>query len=298
MSQASALRLLLLSMIWGASFVFYRVAIVELSAPFLAAMRLLLGALFLAALFAVFSKPTNILQNWRIVSLIAVFASALPFLLFAYAAHTVSASILVIMNATSPIWAAVIAVLWTRTLPPAKALLGLVLGLLGVAMIVGLDTHTLSTPGTGWGLLASLGGAACYGLATNMATHMGHNIDSRSYALGCLVLGSAMLAPVVPFTWPQAVPSWPAILSTLGVGVLCSGVAYLIYFRLVQDVGPTSALTVTFLTPVFGVFWGHVVLGEAVGWHTVAGGLTVIVGTGLAAVYGLKKPLPQPAADH
>ncbi|WP_370261211.1 DMT family transporter, partial [Limnobacter sp.] len=244
---------------------------------------------FLALLFAVFRKPTHIRANLGMIALIAVFASALPFLLLAYAAQTVTASVLVIMNATAPIWAAAIAVVWTRTLPPPKAMLGLLLGLIGVGLIVGLDTHTLNTPGTGLGLLAASGGAACYGLATNMATHMGKQIDSKSYALGCLVLGSAMLLPWVPFALPAQVPSWPAVLATVGVGVLCSGLAYLIYFRLVQDVGPTSALTVTFLTPVFGVLWGHVLLGEAVGWHTVAGGLTVIAGTGLAAVYGLQK---------
>ena len=78
-------------------------------------------------------------------------------------------------------------------------------------------------------------------------------------------------------------------LAVLGVGVLCSGVAYLLYFRLVMDIGPTSALTVTFLTPVFGVLWGHLFLDETLGWHTLVGGLVVLAGTGLAAVYGLSE---------
>lgn len=170
------------------------------------------------------------------------------------------------------------------------ALLGLVLGLLGVAIIVGLDTATLNTEGTGLGIAAALGAAACYGIATNMAKYLGSDIDPLTNAFGCLLMGSIILLPFVPFNLPAQMPGLSSWLAILGVGVLCSGVAYLLYFRLVMDIGPTSALTVTFLTPVFGVLWGHLFLNEIVGLHTLAGGMVVLAGTALAAMYGLQKP--------
>ena len=289
MSQASALRLLLLSMIWGSSFVFYRIAAVDMAPTLMAALRVMFGALFLGVLFAITGKQTQVAKHWKLIAAIAVFASALPFTLVAYASLTVTASVLVIINATAPIWAAIVTLLWTRALPSPMAMVGLVLGLLGVGIIVGFDTVTLSTEGTGLGIAAALGAAACYGIATNMAKHMGSDIDPLSNAFGCLLLGSFILLPFVPFSLPEQMPSTDSWLAILAVGVLCSGVAYLLYFRLVMDIGPTSALTVTFLTPVFGVLWGNLFLGENVGWHTLIGGIVVLAGTGLAAVHGLPK---------
>lgn len=289
MSQASALRLLLLSMIWGSSFVFYKIAAADMPPAFMAALRVACGALFLGGLFAITNKQTQVAKRWKLITAIAVFASALPFTLVAYASLTVSASVLVIINATAPIWAAIVALLWTRAVPSPMALLGLVLGLLGVGIIVGLDTATLNTEGTGLGITAALGAAACYGLATNMAKYLGSDIDPLTNAFGCLLMGSFILMPFVPFNLPEQMPAISSWLAILGVGVLCSGVAYLLYFRLVMDIGPTSALTVTFLTPVFGVLWGHLFLDETLGWHTLVGGLVVLAGTGLAAVYGLSE---------
>lgn len=289
MSQASVLRLLLLSMIWGSSFVFYKIAAEDMAPAFMAALRVALGALFLGALFTLTKKTTQVAKRWKLIAAIAVFASALPFTLVAYASLTVTASVLVIINATAPIWAALVALVWTRAVPSPMAMLGLVLGLTGVGIIVGLDTTTLNTEGAGLGVAAALGAAACYGIATNMAKYLGSGIDPLTNAFGCLLLGSFILLPFVPFSLPEQMPALSSWLAVLGVGVLCSGVAYLLYFRLVMDIGPTSALTVTFLTPVFGVLWGHLFLDEAVGWHTLLGGLVVLAGTGLAAVYGLQK---------
>jgi drug/metabolite transporter (DMT)-like permease len=90
-----------------------------------------------------------------------------------------------------------------------------------------------------------------------------------------------LLAPAVPFAPPSAMPTPTIALAVLALGVLCSGIAYLLYFRLIADIGATSALTVTFLVPVFGVLWGHAILGEPLGWNTFVGALVVIVGTAL-----------------
>lgn len=284
MSHASAFRLLLLSMIWGSSFVFYKIAIADMAPTLVAALRVAIGALFLASLFAITRKQTQVAKRWKLISAIALFASALPFTLVAYASMTVSASVLVIINATAPIWAALVALVWTRAVPSPLTLLGLLLGLAGVAIIVGMDNNNLAAQGTGLGIAAALGAAACYGIATNMAKQLGSDIDPLTNAFGCLLLGSFILLPFVPFNLPEQMPAIGSWLAVLGVGVLCSGVAYLLYFRLVMDIGPTSALTVTFLTPVFGVLWGYLFLGETVGWHTLIGGMVVLAGTGLAAI--------------
>lgn len=283
MTLPSMLRLLVLSMIWGSSYIFFKIAVLEIPAPLLAWLRAVFGALFLGGLLFVFGTQTKIKSQWKVIALVAVFASALPFVLFAYASKTVTASMLVILNATSPIWAAVFNTLWKRRLPKALAMLGLLVGLLGVAFIVGHNISEIQVEGIALGILAGLMGSASYGVASNIALGIGKGLDPMTNALGCLVLGTVLLAPLAPFNLPAAMPGLPAIASTIAVGVLCSGLAYMIYFKLVRDIGPISALTVTFLTPVFGILWSHLFLGEAITWHTLAGGITVVAGTVLVA---------------
>ncbi|HEY1057725.1 MAG TPA: DMT family transporter [Limnobacter sp.] len=281
MSRASTFRLLLLAMIWGCSFIFFKIAAAEIPAPALAWMRVLCGAVFLGLLFVAQGKQTRLRQEWKPMVLIAAFAAALPFWLFAYAAQTISASLLVIINATAPIWSAIIYATWTRSTPKATVVFGLLLGVAGVSVIVGGGLQHLQGAHLAWHLLAAFGAAACYGISTNMALGFGQHIDAKTNALGCLVYAGVLLSPVAPFYWPAHMPSNAAIASTVAVGVLCSGVAYLLYFRLVDEVGPTSALTVTFLIPVFGILWSVLLLGETVGWNTLAGGLLVVAGTAL-----------------
>ena len=279
MTFASTLRLLALSAIWGASFLFTRLSVPVLGPAWLIELRVGLAALFLWVVARALKKPLQLAHHWRHYLVLGCLNSALPFLLFAFAARTVSASLLSILNATAPIWGAVVGAFWTRTALVPRVLLGLVVGVLGVAGLVGFDPGTVQ-PGAALAITLGLGAAFCYGVATQYAK-TAQKIDPFANAHGSMWAAALLVAPVLPFFPSPAQPSTHITLAVIALGVLCSGVAYLLYFRLIADIGATSALTVTFLIPVFGVGWGHFVLGEPVGWHTLAGAGLVIAGTAI-----------------
>ena len=293
MNAASIARLLCLSAIWGASFLFMRLGAPVLGPVLLIACRVLLAALFLALVGAVLRKPLDLRRNAVHYLVLGLFNSALPFLLFAFAARTLSASLLSILNATAPIWGAVIGAVWTRTALPAKSLLGLALGVAGVALLVGFDPGRLRV---GAPLAIALGLAATfsYGIATHYAKSA-RKVEPFANAHGSMWGATLLLAPAVPFSPPAAMPSLTIALAVLALGVLCSGIAYLLYFRLIADIGAASALTVTFLVPMFGVLWGHLFLGEPLGWNTLVGALVVIVGTALVTGFSVAALFKRPA---
>lgn len=287
MNFASLARLLLLSAIWGASFLFMRIGAPVLGPVWLIFARVGLAALFLLAVAGWLGKALQVRRHRRHFAIVGLFNSALPFLLFAYAAQTVSASLLAILNATAPIWAALIGRWWLHTPLTARMLLGMALGLAGVGLLAGVEAAALPQ-GAALAILAGLGGALCYGIATNY-TRTARAVEPFANAHGSLWAATLMLVPLLP--WAPAVPTAlaPALVAAvLALGVLCSGVAYLLYFRLIAELGAASALSVTFLIPLFGMLWGSLLLGERIGWHTVLGSLAILVGTAL--VTGLSLP--------
>jgi len=296
MDSASLVRLLCLAAIWGGSFLFMRIGAPVLGAAWLVEWRVGLAALFLAAVGWYLRKRLQLGEHWRHYLMLGFFNSALPFLLFSYAAQTLSASILSIRNATAPIWGAVIVALWTRTLLAGKTLAGLLLGIIGVALLVGFDTVALR-PGAPLAIAAALGAAFCYGIASTYA-RTARSVDAFSNAHGSMWAATLLMLPVVMFFPMTGTPDGTVIASVIALGVVCSGVAYLLYFRLIQDLGAPSALTVTFLIPMFGVFWGHLFLGEVIGWYTLAGSLVVIVGTALVTGFSLRQLYFSKADQH
>ncbi len=294
MTLASLIRLLALSAIWGASFLFMRMGAPVLGPTLLIGCRVLFAAVFLAIVGAALRKPLDARRNALHYLVLGLFNSALPFLLFAFAARTLSASLLSILNATAPIWGAVIGAAWTRTALPAKSLLGLALGVGGVALLVGVDPSTLHD-GAPFAIALALAASLSYGIATNYAKSA-RKVEPFANAHGSMWAATLLIAPAVPFAPPAATPTLAVALAVLALGVVCSGIAYLLYFRLVADLGAASALTVTFLVPVFGVLWGHVALGEPVGWNTAAGALVVIAGTALVTGFSAKALFRHPAA--
>ena len=293
MTAASLIRLLALSAIWGASFLFMRMGAPVLGPTLLIACRVFFAAVFLAIVGAALRKPLDLRRNALHYLVLGGFNSALPFLLFAFAARTLSASLMAILNATAPIWGAAIGAVWTRSALSARSLLGLVLGVSGVALLVGFDPATLRA-GAPLAIALALAASFSYGIATNYAKSA-KKVEPFANAHGSMWAATLLIVPLLPFAPPAAMPGATIALSVLALGVVCSGIAYLLYFRLIADIGPASALTVTFLVPVFGVLWGYLFLGEPLGWSTLVGALVVIAGTALVTGFRVASLFRRPA---
>ena len=273
------LRLILLAAIWGSSFLFMRICSPVLGPALLIECRVAFAALFLAVIGRLLKKRLDLAANWKHFLILGFFNSAFPFLLFAYAASTLTASVLSVLNATSPMWGALIAALWSRQAIPAKKVLGLVLGTCGVTLLVGFDKVT-AHPGAGLAIAATMVGAISYAVASAY-TKSARRVDSFANAHGSMWAAAILEIPALALFPAPGHASIGIMGAALALGVMCTGIAYILYFKLIEDIGTTSALTVTFLNPLFGILWGSLFLGEVVGWHTIAGAAIVITGTTL-----------------
>lgn len=272
--------LLLLSALWGGSFVCMRIAVSAVGPSWLILSRVGLAAMFLLVAAVCLQKTIQVARYWRHFLVVGLLNSALPSVLFAYSAQTLSTALLSILNATAPMWAALIAVIWLRSELSPIRWLGMGVGLSGVALLAGLESLNLpqgAMLAVGAALLATLS----YGIVTTY-TSIAPSVDAFSNAHGSMWGATLFMIPVAlasPF--PVEVPFVPVGVAVLALGIVCSGMAYLIFFRLTAEFGAVSALSVTFLIPVFGTLWGALMLGESVSWASVGGGLLVLAGTAL-----------------
>lgn len=283
MGLASFLRLLFLAAIWGASFLFTRISAPVLGPAILIEARVGLAALFLLGVALLLRKPLNFMQHWKHYLVLGALNAALPFILFAFAAQTLTASAMSILNASSPIWGAIIGALMARRLPDTLTVLGLLLGVAGVSMVVGMD-HMARQQGAAFAIAAALLAAFCYGLSTHYA-RTARVLDGFSNAHGSMWAATLLIAPALPFVSTHAAYSAGIALDVILLGLLCTGFAFLLYFRLVKEIGATSTLTVTFLIPVFGILWGCIFLGETLSSSMVVGSCVIILGTALVTKF-------------
>jgi drug/metabolite transporter (DMT)-like permease len=295
MNTANLLRLVLLAAIWGGSFLFMRISAPVLGPALLIEYRVLFAALFLALVGFLLKKKLHLRAHWKHYLILGFFNSALPFLLFAFAARSLTASVLSVLNATAPMWGALLGAAWSRQRIGMRTALGLAFGTAGVALLVGFDS-VAARPGAGIAIAAALVAAFSYGVASLYAKSA-KSVEPFANAHGSMWASALLVLPALPFFPASGQPTIGIMGAVLALGVLCSGIAYLLYFRLIADVGTTSALTVTFLNPVFGILWGALFLGEVVGWYTVAGSAIVLVGTALVTGFMPRFGLPKAAAS-
>ncbi|MCA2481870.1 DMT family transporter [Vibrio sp. Vb2853] len=277
MTAVSFFRLLCLAAIWGGSFLFMRVAANTFGPAYLIEFRVTFAAVALLLIAVYLKKKLTLTTHTKHFFIIGLFNSAVPFLLFAYAAQTLNASTLAILNSTAPIWGALVGFVWYRSPLTAKSVLGMLIGIGGVAVLVGLDTSTIGEEAM-LPIAASLMASFSYGIATNY-TKNAPQVPAFDNAHGSMWAAVIWVLPLLPFLPMRAEPSHFEWSSVVTLGVVCTGFAYLLYFRLVSDIGPASALTVTFLVPVFGILWGYLVLDEPVGSNTIIGTILVLSGT-------------------
>lgn len=273
--------LVALAAIWGASFLFMRLGAGEFGPVALSAVRVAGAALVLMPLLLWRGQWGELRRHWRPIFLVGLSNSALPFLLFSYAALAISAGLSSIFNASTPLWGALIGWWWLRERPTAARSLGLAIGFAGV---VGLAWQKASFQpgGSGWAIVACLAAAVLYGLSANYTKKRLQGVAPMAVAAGSQFSAALALALPAALYWPAAMPSPRAWLMVALLALLCTGLAYLMYFRLIAHVGAANAIAVTFLIPAFAVLWGWLFLGEALTAAMAIGCLVILLGTALA----------------
>ena len=278
MNAADTARLVALAAIWGASFIFLRIVTPVLGPVWTAEFRVLLGGLALLAWLRMIGFDPAFGRYWRAYVAVGAINAALPFTLFGFAAIHLPASILAILNSTSPMFDMLFGALFAGERVTAKKLLGLSAGALGVALVVR-PGDMATGPMFGWAIGAALGACACYGMTGVVIRHFGKDAPPRGMAVGNQLAAAVILLPLLPLLPPTGMPTLVVAGNVLGLALLAGAVAYLLYFRLIADVGALRALTVTFLIPVFGTFWGWLFLNEALPAAAFAGGALIVAGT-------------------
>lgn len=287
MSRRDVADLLLIAALWGGSFLFMKIAAPEFGPFPLMGLRagIALACLLPWLVWRGLLRP--IVANSHHMLIVGLLGSALPFVLFAYSMLTLTAGQGSIINAAAPLWGALIAYLWLNERPTGMQVLGLAIGFGGVVALVW-GKAALQGGGTLAASAAALVATASYGVSGNYTRRYLGRVDSLANAGGSLIAATLLLAVPGLLFWPSVPPSGAAWLAVTALGVGCTGLAYVLFFRLISKIGAARTMTVVFMVPLFGVLWGSLFLGERIdGW--IAGtGLTILAGTSLAA--GIARP--------
>ena len=273
--------LTMVAALFGGAFLFMRVAAPAFGAIPLIAVRLVLAALILIPIVVARKGTHEIMQNWKPITMMAILHYALPFCLFAYALLTLTGSFTAIINASSPLFAGVVAWVWIgERLPPVR-IAGLLIGFAGVIVLVW-DKLDVDINAAGTATAAALSASFCYGIAAVLAKKHLTGVSPLAVSAGSMFAGAVMLLPFAAWLWPDTAPSRNAWIMVTALGVASTALAFVLYFRLIASVGPTKAITVTFLIPVFAVVFGALLLDEPVTISMLAGGAVILLGTGLS----------------
>ena len=276
---------ILLAAIWGSSFLFMRLGASEFGALPTAGLRVGIAAAFLLPLLLWKGLGRQLTRHWKKVFFVGLINSGIPFACFTYALLSISTGLSSVLNATVPLFGALVAWVWLKDRPHRTRIVGLTVGFLGVALLAwdkASFTPNASGGSTGWAVLAVLLACLCYGIAASFTKRYLTGMPSLVTATGSQLGATAGLALPTFWFWPQTTPSIGAWLALLAVGVLCTGVAYILYFRLIENVGPARSLTVTFVVPVFAVMYGVVFLNETVSLWMLFCGAIIVLGTALS----------------
>ncbi|NBA95895.1 DMT family transporter [Pseudomonas sp. R5(2019)] len=304
MSPIALFRLLLLAAIWGASFLFMRIIAPELGTIPTAFFRVSIAAIGLLVILALMRIDWNFRGKFGVCLVLGMINSGIPATMYSVAAQVLPAGYSAIFNATTPLMGVLIGALFFRE-PMTKAkLCGIFLGLLGVAVLSGAGPVAFDAQLMG-GALACLAATACYGLAGFLARRwldQQGGLDSRLSALGSMLGATLLLVPLFGYSAlthpPASWGGWQVWASLLGLGLLCTAFAYILYFRLLSEIGPINSSTVTFMIPIFGVLWGAWLLDEPLSMGHVYGGVLIALAVWLVLKPAVvANPAPSQSAD-
>lgn len=280
MKTSDILILILLGAIWGGSFIFMRIISPVLGPLVTTELRVLIGGLALVGYFRIIKFDMQFRQYWKQYLFIGAINSATPFFMYSFAALYIPASYSAILNSSAPLWSAILSVFWLGEKLTLPRSLGLLIGAGGVFLVANVPPPEVDS-GFLLAVFACLLATLCYGFAAVWIKRFGKMLKPMGIAGATQIMAALVLLPAVPAYPIRGEVTPNIVLNLLGLAIICSAVAYLFYFKLIADIGPTKALTVTFLMPLFGIIWGMLFLGEELTAPMLAGMALILLGTGL-----------------
>jgi drug/metabolite transporter (DMT)-like permease len=296
MTVRQATMLLALAALWGASFLFMRVAVPSLGPVVLADARVAIAGLALLAYAAVIGARPALRARWRDYLLLGAINAAIPFTLLSAAELEIEASLAAVLNAMAPLCGAIVGAVWLGNRVTGGAAFGLLLGVGGVALVVGLAPIELDLPFLA-AVAACLAAAFAYGIGANLVKVRFTGEPPLALAIGQQLAAALVLLPLVPLVPVRATPDAVDIACLLALALASTGIAYLLYFRLLAELGPTGGMTVIYVVPVFGVLWGALFLDETIHLSTIAGGAVILLSVWLITRRSPAARVPARAAE-
>jgi drug/metabolite transporter (DMT)-like permease len=282
MKKSDLAILVLLGALWGASFLFMRMGANQFGGMALAGMRAIGAAICSLPLLASRERRAELRANWWPVTLIGLSNSALPFVLFSYAAQSLPAGLSSIFDAIAPLLVAASGWLWLGEKLNASRIGGLVIGLVGVVWLIG-GSMSFGHGGSpvGWAMAACVGANVCYTFGAHYSHHRMQTVTPLTVAIGSQFASAIMLLPFTVWLWPAKMPGAEAWIAMFGLAAGCTSLAYVLFYRLLAHVGSARAMAVLYLIPVFGVVWGALFLRESVTLAMAGGCVVILLGVAL-----------------
>ena len=280
--------LVVLAAIWGSSFLFMRIATPEFGAFGLTFLRTFIATLFLMCVMTLRNRDDiqHLFKHWRLFIAIAAFSTAIPFSLWAFVSLFLESGPMAVINATTPMFGALVAYIWLKESLSKSAMIGLFLGFVGVfiLMIVPQNGTQLAVIP----VLAGLAATTCYGInasITRRTSQKTAHLTPLTITTGSQLYSSILLVPFTLLFLPEQNPSQTAWLSIIVLGVVCTGFAFSLFFKLMVEQGITRTLSVTYLIPLFAMLWGSLFLGEQLELRTLVGGGFILLGVAFTTGY-------------
>ncbi|MDC0598415.1 DMT family transporter [Gammaproteobacteria bacterium] len=274
------IQLTVLASIWGGSFLFTRISVAEFGAIPLSAVRSAIAAMALLPILYMSNQWTVFKQNWLHILVVGLISTAIPFSFISITTQYTSAGFASILNSLTPIFSAIVAWLWLKEYLSIPAVIGIGLSFVGVLVMV-MDSDTISSDFTLLPILTGLGATTLYGLTGNYSRKFLSGVPPIAISAGCQFFAALALLPFAYYAWPATPISNAAWTYALILGVICTAVAFILYFHLLEHIGVARTVIVTYMVPVFAMTWGNLFLDELITYKMLLGAAFILTGIGL-----------------
>ncbi len=291
MSRRDLIIFISLSFMWSLSFIFYRVGVPEFGSIAFASLRVLFaGATMLVFVCLSPNNRLGIRQNWKLLAIVGLFSTAIPFVLFSFSAQSVNAGVLAVLNASVPMMSGFIASTFFNDKLAKKQILGLVIGVVGVVILMSENLFSGETSGSGlWPLGYALLGCVGYAVGANLTKNYLQDLSPIPITAGSIIIASIVMLPIGIYEFPYgkaiSIQAW---ISVICIGVFSTAIALIFMNRLIKNIGPMRATSITLVIPIFAIFFGYILLDEALDIFAIVGSVVILIGTYLSLNLSLK----------